>query len=582
MKRIISLVLVLVLCAGVLAGVNALGPIAADDNAEPWLGFTGDADPAGAASGRVEVQYMDEEPLPETQEIGGALGLPGSMADTAGDYLNDGGRYPVEAMVSFMDDDCKQQTFDVLYQQVIAPLSLPYTLSLPLDKLGLEGYIDEFQLSEMVDSGVSVSCHAFSEDAMSKYSVWELDEMLALWQESAGALEVGEVLSYAYCNGIWSDELITAVKAHFRMGFTVDPGINQMPYESFFMKRVGLFSNKAQALSFGTRDGTYLNANGTLIRSTAGQRQTSEAIPVEEGQEYLVTCSGVWRGAAYAVYDQAGKVLEKYNVSDTAKGELLTDHKVRIPAGAAYMVLSHNLQNYAATPMAVRKVPDSATLQNAKNYVDQVAREGGWLVFMTHAWYAGFSADDLKELVGYIQDAGIPIVDVNDAIRLTGNVIEVGTFRKPLEYAASPYFVVSADGRVYTNSLEVPDVPENYESVRLTLTPERLLYTDKPIYINDPAYVVSRAEDISGCEAVLVTGWAYAYDPASDKGYQIYTITDEKGKVLARRNAADTYAEGGEKLDHVYVELPEGAAYITIAGNTYHGRPELTKIYKTD
>ena len=578
MKRIISLLLVLALCGGVLAAANALGPITADDHAEPWLGFTGDADPAGAASGRVEIQYMDEEPLPETQEIGGALGIPGGMADHAGDYLNDGGRYPVEAMVSFMDDDCRLPTYQTLYQQVIEPLGLPYTLSLPLDKLGADGYIDEFQLSEMVGNGVSISCHALSEDAMTGYDVWELDEMLRTWQETAEALDVGEVLSYSYCNGIWSDELITAVKAHFRMGFTVDAGINQMPYESFFMKRVGLFSNKTQAMTFGTRDGTYLNANGTLIRSTPGQRQTSEAIPVKEGEEYLVTCSAIWGGAAYAVYNQSGKVLAKYNVSDTAKGELLMNCKVFIPEGAAYMVLSHNTQNYAATRMAADKIPDGATLTTAKRYVDQVAKEGGWLVFMTHAWYSGFSADELRELVEYIQEAGIPIVDVNDAIRLTGNVIEVGTFRKPLEYAAGPYFVVSADGRVYTNSLEVPDVPENYESVRLSLIPERMLYNDRSIYVNDPAYVVSRAEDVSGCEAVLVTGWAYAYE----KGYQLYIITDEDGKVLARRSAACSYAEGGEKLDHVYIELPKGAAFITIAGNTYHGRPELTKIYKTD
>ena len=578
MKRIISLLLVLALCGGLLAAANALGPITADDHAEPWLGFTGDADPAGAASGRVEIQYMDEEPLPETQEIGGALGIPGGMADHAGDYLNDGGRYPVEAMVSFMDDDCRLPTYQTLYQQVIEPLGLPYTLSLPLDKLGADGYIDEFQLSEMVGNGVSISCHALSEDAMTGYDVWELDEMLRTWQETAEALDVGEVLSYSYCNGIWSDELITAVKAHFRMGFTVDAGINQMPYESFFMKRVGLFSNKTQAITFGTRDGTYLNANGTLIRSTPGQRQTSEAIPVKEGEEYLVTCSAIWGGAAYAVYNQSGKVLAKYNVSDTAKGELLMNCKVFIPEGAAYMVLSHNTQNYAATRMAADKIPDGATLTTAKRYVDQVAKEGGWLVFMTHAWYSGFSADELRELVEYIQEAGIPIVDVNDAIRLTGNVIEVGTFRKPLEYAAGPYFVVSADGRVYTNSLEVPDVPENYESVRLSLIPERMLYNDRSIYVNDPAYVVSRAEDVSGCEAVLVTGWAYAYE----KGYQLYIITDEDGKVLARRSAACSYAEGGEKLDHVYIELPKGAAFITIAGNTYHGRPELTKIYKTD
>ena len=379
MKRIISLILVLALCAGVLVGANALGPIIADDHAEPWLGFTGDADPAGVASGRVEVQYMDDEPLPETQEIGGALGMPGGMADHAGDYLNDGGRYPVEAMVSFMDDDCKINTYETLFRQVIEPLGLPYTLSLPLEKLGAEGYIDEFQLSEMVEQGVSVSCHTMNEDGMTGYDVWELDAMLRQWQEIAEDLDVGDVLSYAYCNGIWSDELITAVKAHFRMGFTVDPGINRMPYESFYMKRVGLFTNKTQEISFGTRDGTYLNGNGTLMRSTPGQRQTSENIPVKEGEEYLVTCSAIWGGAAYAVYNSSGKVLEKYNVRDTAQGELLIERKVVIPQGAAYMVLSHNTQNYSATkwrPIRSPTAPPSPT--PSAMWIRWPGRAAGW------------------------------------------------------------------------------------------------------------------------------------------------------------------------------------------------------------
>ena len=576
MKRIITMILALSLLVCAAAGVHGLGPITASEEAEPWLGFTGEADPAGAASSREEILYVEEEPL-EQEELGGAMGFPGSMAGTAGDYLNDGGRYPVRAMVSFTDDDCRAESYELLYRQVIEPMGLPYTLSVPLDKLGQTGFIDQSQLWEMLEGGVSVSCHCFKEDAMNKYSVWELDEMLRQWHEEAELLGLGEVLSYSYCNGIWNEELLTAVKAHFRMGFTVESGINQMPYESFFMKRVGLFSNKTQLLEIGKRDGTYLNANGTLVSATPGQRQTSKAIPVQEGEEYLLTCSAIWRGACYAVYNKAGKVLQKYNVPDTATGELLTEHKVRIPAGADHMVVSHNLQNYGAVQMTVKKIPDGATLHNAKRYMDQVAEEGGWLVFMTHAWYSGFNAEELRELVAYIQDAGIPIVDVNDAIRLTGNVIEVGTFRKPLEYAASPYFVVSADGRVYTNSMEIPDVPENYESVRLSLMESRMLYQDRLIQINDPGYLVSRAEDVSGCRAVLVTGWSY--DPQTARGYQIYVITDADGNVLARHNAAVPYAQGGEYLDHQYIELPEGAAYIQIAGNIYHARPELTKIY---
>ena len=578
MKKAIIFSLVLALAAGMLLGVGAVEPglLPTGEDPEPWVIVGNELDPAGAATSQGAIPYADDPPAePTVPETIPAIGTDGSQ----GNYINDGGRYPVQAMVSFIDDDCRSQSYDVLFRQVIEPLGIPYTLSLPLDKLGQEGYIDEGQLWEMTEAGVSISCHTLSESAMTDSDVWELDDMLAQWQETAELLGCGEVLSYCYCNGIWSDEQMPAIKSHFRMGFTVEPGINQIPYESYYMKRVGLFSNKTQVLSPGLRDGTYLNANGTLMKSTPGQRQTSAAIPVQEGQEYLLTCSAIWNGACYAIYNEAGKVIEKYNVPDTAKGQLLIDHKVRIPAGAEYMVVSHNTLHYGSSAMTVQKLPDSTTLHNAKQYVDQVAREGGWLVFMTHAWYQGFSPEELAELVAYIREAGIPIVDTNDAIRLTGNVIEVGTFRKPTEYAEGAYFVVGPDGQVYTNSLQIPDVPENYESVRLKLTDSQLLLNNRRAYVSDPAYVVSDPVDVSGCTAVLVSGWGYSYDPGSRKGYQLYLITDEDGKVLASHTAATPYADGGEHLDHEYIELPRGAAYITVAGNIYHTRPALTLIH---
>lgn len=577
MRKIWIFLLVFVLAAGMLLGVGAVEPRNAltDLALEPWVIAGDELDPAGVASNPGAVSYADSDPTePSVPPTIPAIGVDGCL----GNYLNDGGRYPIEAMVSFIDDDCRLQSYDVLYRQVIEPLGIPYTLALPLDRLGTDGYIDESQLWEMVDSGVSISCHTLNETPMTESDVWKLDALLALWHENAQLLGCGEVLSYCYCNGIWSDEQMPAVKSHFRMGFTVESGINQIPYESYYMKRVGLFSNKSQLLTPGLRDGTYLNANGTLIKSTPGQRQTSNPIPVREGEEYLLTCSAIWNGSCYAIYNKAGKVIAKYNVPDTAMGELLIDHKVRIPADADRMVVSHNIQNYGSCSLTIQKLPSSTTLYNAKQYVDQVAREGGWLVFMTHAWYSGFHADELAELVEYIRDSGIPIVDVNDAIRLTGNVIEVGTFRKPTEYAASPYFVVGPDGQVYTNSLQTPDVPENYESIRLELIENRLLFQNRTAYTSDPAYVVCTPVEVTGCTAVLVSGWGYSYDPKNHKGYQLYIITDQDGKILKSCSATTAYADGGNSLDHEYVELPQGAAYLTIAGNIYHTRPELTLI----
>lgn len=584
MKKFLALLLALVLVAGMLGAMGQALPLVEPDQEahfdmeaivagqfpapverSEWTGGTLNQVTADEADGSAyQSDWLGEEVL----------------SSSTGSYLNDGGRAPIGTMVSFMDDDCRSETYELLYSQVIEPMELPYTLSVPLDQLDRSGYMTTWQLQEMVEAGVSVACHTLSETSMAAYTREGLDAMLTQWRAQAQDLELGEVLSYAYCNGVWSDDVMPSVKSHFRMGFTVDPGINEMPFESFYMKRVGLFALRAQELEPGVRDGTYLNANGTLVSAAPGQRQTSKPIPVQEGEEYLLTCSAIWNGACYALYSSSGKLIDKYNVPDTAAGALFTDLKVRIPAGAATLVVSHNLSVYGNTAMAVKKLPDKSTLHAAKQYVDRVAEEGGWLIFMTHAWYPYFDAADLAELVDYIRDKEIPIVDVNEAIRTSGNVIEVGTFRKPPEYVAGSYFVVSADGQVLTNSLEQVEVPENYHNVDLTLTSRRVLLGGKSVSAEATAteYLVSGAVDISDCEAVLITGWAYDH-VGTGNSYQIYVIKDAAGNVLDQRTATHSYAEGGDLLDHSYIQLPAGAATIQIAGNIYFARPELTKIY---
>lgn len=587
MKKLISLLLVFVLAAGMLAGLTHAEPVL-EAEAEPL--FDPEAIAAGTSLAPVAYAEWSDSTLnpvspDEAQGIGAYAVDEGEeyTGFSSGGYLNDGGRAPVGAMVSFTDDDCRAEVWEVLYPEVIEPLGIPYTLSVPIDQLDGSGYMSAWQLRELVDAGVSVACHTMRETSMAAYTLKGLDAMLRQWHSAANDLSLGKVLSYAYCNGIWSDEVMPAVKSHFRMGFTVEPGINRMPFESFYMKRVGLFANQAQKVSFTLRDGTYLNANGTLIGSTPGQRQTTQPIPVKEGEEYVLTCSAVWRGACYAIYDRSGKVIEKYNVPDTAAGELLTDHKVRIPAGAATLVVAHNQAAHAGSSLAVKKLPDDSTLHAAKQYVDQVAQEGGWLIFMTHAWYRWFDAADLRELVAYIEAAGIPIVDVNEAIETSGNVLEVGTFRGAQEYASEPYFVISADGRVYTNSLELPDTPENHENVTLTLRERRVILNNMSVSAaaNATEYVVSDYVDVSDCAAILVTGWAYDHSGGTGSGYQVYVIKDANGQVLDSYTARNSYAAGGDLLDHAYIALPKGAATVMVAGNIYQARPELTKIYPT-
>lgn len=588
LKRFLALVLILTLAAGLLPGLIHADPVG-DAEMDAEAVFDTDAVLSGDALAPVyRSEWSDDTLNPISPDEAQGIGLyaPEETAtqNAATDgYINDGGKIPMDAMVSFMDDDCRADVYDVLYQEVIEPLGLPYTLSVPLDKLGQSGYISHGELWEMMENGVTIACHTMNEDTMDLYTVNGLDAMLSRWQSDAAELGLGEVLSYSYCNGVWLDDLMPAVKNHFRMGFTVESGINQMPYESFYMKRVGVFSNKIAQISLTNRPNTYLNANGTLVSSSSGQRSTCKPITVQEGQEYILTCSAIWMGSCYVIYDANGKVLEKYNVPDTAQGKLLVDHKVRIPAGAASMVVSHIGSAYPDVSMSVRKLPDDSTLFAAKAYVDQVAREGGWLIFMTHAWYEWFNADDLKELAAYVQKSGIPIVDVNEAIRTSGNVMEVGTFRKPLEYASEPYFVISADGRVYTNSIEIPQVPENHVNVTLELKTSHVLLRNKAVATSSATmeYVVSQSVDVSGCAGVIVTGWAYDYS-GTGKGYQVYVIYDADGNAISSYTAQNSYQDGGDLLDHIYVALPDHAATITIAGNTYQARPELTLVYPSN
>ena len=584
MKKFLALLLAVVLAVGILGSMGQALPLVGPDQEAH---FDMEAIVSGQAPAPVERSEWTDGTLNQVtaDEADGSAYQsdwfdPEVPSSSTGSYLNDGGRAPIGTMVSFMDDDCRSEAYDILYSQVIEPMELPYTLSVPIDQLGRSGYVSSWQLQEMVDAGVSVACHTLAETSMAAYTREGMDAMLTQWRSAAQDLGLGEVLAYSYCNGVWSSEAMPAVKSHFRMGFTVDPGINEMPFESFYMKRVGLFSNRAQTLEPGVRDGTYLNANGTLIRSTPGQRQTSGPIPVQEGEEYLLTCSAIWKGACYAVYNSSGKVIEKYNVPDTAKGAIFTDLKVHIPAGAATLVVSHNLSVYGDTDMAVKKLPDKSTLHAAKAYVDQVARDGGWLVFMTHSWYPYFDPADLAELVDYIRSRNIPIVDVNEAIRTSGNVIEVGDFRKPPEYVPGSYFVVGADGSVFTNSLEELEVPENHRNVALTLQQRRVLLNGKSVSTEATAteYLVSGAVDVSDCEAVLITGWAYDH-VGTGNSYQLYVIKDAAGNVLDQRTATHSYDEGGDLMDHSLVQLPDGAATIQIAGNIYFARPELTKIY---
>lgn len=380
----------------------------------------------------------------------------------------DAGRNDVhKARISFMDDDCRAATHSVLFP-IITKWAIPYTLACAPGDIGKDGFMSVSDLMEMVNAGVTVSCHHFNQDNMDDMT--ELPtaaayaEDLEMCVNLFNAWGIPDVTTISYPQGKTVDSRIATVKKFFRMGFTVERGINTIPYASYFMHRNEVF-----------------------------------------------------------------------------------------PTNGAY------------------------TLDDAKALVDTVAASGGWLIFMTHAWYGTFNAEQLDELIDYIiNTAHVDIVDIHDAIDETANVMEVGFVRKPLSDATKPYFIIDAEGSVWVHEIHVGGAKSGTENVELVMSSNLYISgaTGNPINAAGSSggdYLVSDPVDVSDCASVIVTGWAY-------DNYYAYAFYKEDGTFISGQKCPDAYGASAG-VDHAEVPVPAGAKTIRVATNKYKKTAALTKVY---
>lgn len=380
----------------------------------------------------------------------------------------DAGRSDVhKARISFMDDDCRAATHSVLFP-IITKWGIPYTLACAPGDIGKDGFMSVADLMEMVNAGVTVSCHHFNQDNMDDATEFptagayaeDLENCIARFN----AWGIPDVTTISYPQGKTVDSRINTVKRFFRMGFTVERGINTIPYASYFMHRNEVF-----------------------------------------------------------------------------------------PTNGAY------------------------TLDDAKALVDTVAASGGWLIFMTHAWYGTFNAEQLDELIDYIiNTAHVDIVDIHDAIDETANVMEVGFIRKPLSDATKPYFIIDAEGGVWVHEIHVGGAKSGTENVELVMSPNLYISGATGNTINASGssggdYLVSDPVDVSDCASVIVTGWAY-------DNYYAYAFYKEDGTFVSGQKCPDAYGASAG-VDHAEVPVPAGAKTIRVATNKYKKTAALTKVY---
>ena len=379
--------------------------------------------------------------------------------------ITDGGKEEIAAAVSFIDDDCRSAAYATLFP-LIKELDIPYTLACPPGKIGADLYMTQEQLLEMYNYGVTISCHTWAETNMDTLSKDQLEENLKKCVEKYREWGITDVNSYAYTQGKYSVDNMSIVKKYFDMGFLVDKGINVIPHETYYMRRVGLFPT----------DGSF-------------------------------------------------------------------------------------------------------SLADAKAYVDKLLTSGGWLIFMTHCWTSTFNATELKELVNYIKGKSVPIVDVNEMIEKTGNVVDIGYYKKDDLNTGKHYFIIDSTGKVYTDQFS-SNTGEKIETVELTLKSSYSIgketsssYKGKLLALTSTNTKFRACEpvNVTDCSEVLITGWSY-------NGYGIYSFLDESGECVSAKWATKTTAEGGDSVVEERVKVPTDAKTLIIAGHSDYVLPALSKV----
>lgn len=524
------------------------------------------------------------------------------------DMLRDSKKRPGRLMVSFMDDDCRVEVVrgnnnEGSLENLINEKEIPYTLSCAPDNINrkdvdAEGnvtkeYMTLDDLKRMVNNGVTISSHARKEYNMSQFgTVEEFIEDIKICNNKFAEWGI-PVSTMAYPQGDYVDDYLPDLKKYYNMGFTVENGINEIPYESYYMKRVGLFTNKEtdnytitseQNLITGlnqyqwlTKEGKHQNKAGESDQENYKDRYVSNTIKVTQGEQYKVICSAINGGSACAFWGPKGaqepltEVNKKYIPKDSNG---LLELIVVVPPGASYLVVSHN-EAYKDTQPGVFKV--QSKLDEAITLINKLAeKENGWLIFMTHAWYKDFSSQMLKTLIDYISSfSKIEIVDIHEAIHTTGNIVEIGEVKKPLEEISSPFFMIDAAGTTYFNNLKrYTRNPEKKISIRpnyntgIYLAQESGSVREEP---TEPDHVVS-------VEFEVKPGEKYQITCAAIYGNLLYCVYDEsRTKVYGPPSAGS--AEGTVGIFE-YI-IPENGRFMRVSSNK-RTQPDGFKIFRID
>ena len=144
------------------------------------------------------------------------------------------------AIISFIDDDCRIETYNKILP-LMKESKVPWGIACPVGQLGTDTFMSVDQLKEMIAAGATVLSHHQKQYAMNQFQNRnEYENELSRTDAAFKAIGL-EPKSICYPNGICVDGYMDIVKDHYDYGFTVDRGVNTIPLESLFLKRVEIF-----------------------------------------------------------------------------------------------------------------------------------------------------------------------------------------------------------------------------------------------------------------------------------------------------------------------------------------------------
>lgn len=144
------------------------------------------------------------------------------------------------AIISFIDDDCRIETYNKILP-LMKESKVPWGIACPVGQLGTDTFMSVDQLKEMIAAGATVLSHHQKQYAMNQFqNRTEYEDELNKTDAAFKAIDL-EPKGICYPNGIYVDDFMDIVKKHYEYGFTVDRGVNDIPLESLFLKRVEVF-----------------------------------------------------------------------------------------------------------------------------------------------------------------------------------------------------------------------------------------------------------------------------------------------------------------------------------------------------